>query len=82
LRNDLHANQHNLTELVLQTVKNKRQTGKALALWEQHNSVALERYDSILNEFSAMRSCDFQTISVAVSEVRRLVQLGKREHYD
>ena len=82
LRNDLHANQHNLTELVLQTVDNKRQTGKALALWEQQNAVALERYDSTLNEFSAMRSCDFQTISVAVSEVRRLVQLGKRGNYD
>ena len=79
LRNDLHANQHNLTELVLQCVENKRHTGKAMAIWEQQNAVALERYDSILNEFSAMRSCDFQTISVAVSEVRRLVQLGKRE---
>jgi hypothetical protein len=28
-----------------------------------------------------MRTCDFPTISVAVSEVRRLVQLGKREYY-
>ena len=81
LRNDLHANQHNLTELVLQIVDNKRHTNKALATWEERNTEALERYDSILNEFSAMRSCDFPTISVAVSEVRRLVQLGKREHY-
>jgi glutamate dehydrogenase len=79
LRNDLHANQHNLTELVLRCVDNKRHTGKAMAIWEQQNAVALERYDGILNEFSAMRRCDFQTISVAVSEVRRLVQLGKRE---
>ena len=79
LRNDLHANQHNLTELVLQIVSNKCHTSKAIAIWEQHNAVALERYDSILNEFSAMRTCDFQTISVAVSEVRRLVQLGKRQ---
>jgi glutamate dehydrogenase len=81
LRNDLHANQHNLTELVLQIVDNKRHTNKALTIWEEQNTEALERYDSILNEFSAMRSCDFPTISVAVSEVRRLVQLGKREHY-
>ncbi|MCP4874329.1 MAG: NAD-glutamate dehydrogenase [Gammaproteobacteria bacterium] len=81
LRNDLHANQHNLTELLLQIVDNKRHTNKALALWEEQNAYALERYDSILNEFSAMRSCDFPTISVAVSEVRRLVQLGKRQHY-
>ncbi len=78
LRNDLHANQHNLTELILQIVDNKRHTNKALALWEQHHADALLRYDSILNEFSAMRSCDFPTISVAVSEVRRLVQLSKR----
>ncbi len=81
LRNDLHANQHNLTELILQIVDNKRHTTKALALWEQHHADALLRYDSILNEFSAMRSCDFPTISVAVSEVRRLVQLSKRAHY-
>jgi len=80
LRNDLHANQHNLTELVLQIVENKRHTNKAMSIWEQQNDIALQRYDSILNEFSAMRSCDFPTISVAVSEVRRLVQLGKREH--
>ena len=81
LRNDLHANQHNLTELVLHFVDNKSHTTRALAIWEEQNVEALQRYDSILNEFSAMRSCDFPTISVAVSEVRRLVQLGKREHY-
>ncbi len=81
LRNDLHANQHNLTELVLQIVDNKRHTNKAMSIWEEHNADALERYDSILKEFSAMRTCDFPTISVAVSEVRRLVQLGKRQHY-
>jgi len=81
LRNDLHANQHNLTELVLQIVDNKCHTHKAIAIWEEQNIEALKRYDSILNEFSAMRTCDFPTISVAVSEVRRLVQLGKREHY-
>jgi glutamate dehydrogenase len=81
LRNDLHANQHNLTEIVLQIVDNKRHTNKAMAIWEQQHQEALQRYDSILNEFSAMRSCDFPTISVAVSEVRRLVQLSKRDHY-
>ena len=79
LRNDLHANQRNLAELVLQTVENKRHTSRAMAIWEDQNALALERYDGILNEFSAMRSCDFPTISVAVSEVRRLVQLSKRE---
>ena len=50
-----------------------------MAIWEEQNALALQRYDGILNEFSAMRSCDFPTISVAVSEVRRLVQLSKRE---
>ena len=80
LRNDLHANQHNLTEIVLQIVDNKRHTSKAMALWEKQHRDAVARYDSILNEFSAMRSCDFPTISVAVSEVRRLVQLSKRVH--
>ena len=78
LRNDLHANQHNLTEIVLQIVDNKRHTSKAMTLWEKQHRDALARYDSILNEFSAMRTCDFPTISVAVSEVRRLVQLSKR----
>ncbi len=81
LRNDLHANQRNLTELVLNTVENKRHTGKAMAIWEEQNAVALERYDSMLNEFSAMRTVDFPTISVAVAEVRRLVLLGQREHH-
>ncbi len=81
LRNDLHANQHNLTELVMQAVDNKSHTNKAMTIWEGQNTDALKRYDSILTEFHAMRTCDFPTISVAVSEVRRLVQLGKQEHY-
>ena len=81
LRNDLHANQRNLTELVLNTVENKRHTGKAMTIWEEQNALALERYDSMLNEFSAMRTVDFPTVSVAVAEVRRLVLLGQREHH-
>jgi hypothetical protein len=36
----------------------------------------------MLNEFSAMRSCDYPTVSVAVSEVGRLVQLSKRDHHE
>ncbi len=81
LRNDLHANQRNLTELVLQIVQNKRHTNKALSIWEEQHASALQRYDRILHELSAMRTCDFPTISVAVSEVRRLVALGQRAHY-
>ena len=80
LRNDLHANQHNLTEIVLASVDNKRHTGKAMTLWEEQHRDALARYDGMLREFSAMRRVDFPTISVAVSEVRRLVQLSKRTH--
>ncbi len=79
LRNDLHANQHNLTELVMQCVDNRRHTNKAMSIWEEQHITDLRRYDSILREFRSMRTCDFPTISVAVSEVRRLVQLAKRQ---
>ena len=79
MRNELHFYQRNLTQLVLQSVENRRNTGKALDLWEQRHQAALERYDSMLNEFSAMRTCDFPTISVAVAEVGRLVKLAGRE---
>ncbi len=79
LRNDLHANQHNLTELVMQCVDNRRHTNKAMSIWEDQHVTDLRRYDSILREFRSMRTCDFPTISVAVSEVRRLVQLAKRQ---
>ena len=82
LRNELHANQRNLTELVMQTVTNKRHTTKALLLWEKHNADALERYDHIISELSAIQLCDFPTITVAVAEIRRLVNLSRREHYD
>ena len=81
MRNDLHANQHNLTELVLQTVSNKRHTNKALQLWEKQNVEALERYDRIVKELNALRTLDFPTISVAVSEVRRLVALTHQSRY-
>ena len=79
LRNELHAYQHNLTQLILQSMDNMRHTGKALSAWEERHAPALERYDSMLNEFSAMRTCDFPTSSVAVAEVGRLVKLASRE---
>jgi glutamate dehydrogenase len=81
LRNDLHANQRNLTELVMQSVANKRHSKQALTAWESKHTDALERYDNMINELNAMPLLDFSTISVAVSEVRRLVQLTKRDHY-
>ncbi|MCZ6797475.1 MAG: NAD-glutamate dehydrogenase, partial [Gammaproteobacteria bacterium] len=81
MRNDLHANQRNLTEMVLHSIDNKRHTTKALNQWEQHHREALERYDHIVNELNAMRTLDFSAISVAVSEVRRLVNLAQLERY-
>jgi glutamate dehydrogenase len=81
MRNDLHANQRNLTEMVLHSIDNKRHTTKALNQWEHHHSEALERYDHIVNELNAMRTLDFSAISVAVSEVRRLVNLAQLERY-
>ena len=77
MRNDLHANQRNLTEMVLHSIDNKRHTTKALNQWERHHREALERYDHIVNELNAMRTLDFSAISVAVSEVRRLVSLSQ-----
>ena len=73
MRNDLHANQRNLTEMVLLGVTNKRHTTKAMQLWEHNHREALERYDHIIHELGALRTLDFPAISVAVSEVRRLV---------
>ena len=78
MRNDLHANQRNLTELLLQTNGQHHDPAKAVAHWEQEQADALLRYDRIIKELSAMQNMDFPTISVAVAEVRRLVQLEKR----
>ena len=41
LRNDLHVNQRNLTEMVLHSIENKRHTTKALNLWEEQQAEAL-----------------------------------------
>jgi len=81
LRNDLHANQRNLTEIVLQSITNKRHTHKAMQLWEQHHHEALVRYDHIIKELNALRTLDFPAISVAVSEVRRLVAHSQQEQF-
>ena len=78
MRNDLHVNQRNLAELVLHVTDQGTNPAKAMDLWENLHTDALTRYDHILNELSAMRNKDFPTISVAVAEVRRLVQMGKR----
>ncbi len=82
MRNDLHANQRNLSELVLQAVTNKRHTTKALQLWEEQHAEVLERYDFVIKELNALRMLDFPTISVAVSEVRRLVALTRQTRYE
>jgi len=81
MRNDLHANQHNLTELILQSATNKKHTNKAMQLWEEHHIEALERYDFFIKELNAIRTLDFPTLSVAVSEVRRLVALTQQSKY-
>jgi NAD-specific glutamate dehydrogenase len=75
MRNELHINQHNLTEMILQSVTDKRHITQALAQWEELHAEALERYDNMVNELSAMRSLDFPSTSVAVSEVRRLASI-------
>jgi NAD-specific glutamate dehydrogenase len=81
MRNDLHANQRNLTEMVLHSIDNKRHTTKALKMWEKHQAEALERYDHIINELAALQTIDFSAMSVAVSEVRRLVALTQQTRY-
>jgi glutamate dehydrogenase len=81
MRNDLHANQRNLTEIVLHSIDNKRHTTKALKQWEERQAGALERYDNMINELNAMQTVDFPAMSVAVSEVRRLVNLAQQERY-
>lgn len=74
-RNELHVNQHILTEMILQSVTDKRHVTEALTQWEEHQAEALQRYDNMINELSAMRNLDFPSISVAVSEVRRLASI-------
>jgi glutamate dehydrogenase len=81
MRNDLHANQRNLTEMVLHSVDNKRHTTKALKMWEERQAEALERYDHIVSELNALQTIDFPAMSVAVSEVRRLVSLTQQLRY-
>ena len=78
LRNDLHANQRNLTEMILRSAANKRHIAKALVSWEKQHSEALERYDHIVNELSALRNLEFSAISLAVAEMRRLVSLTQQ----
>jgi NAD-specific glutamate dehydrogenase len=75
MRNELHANQHKLTEMILQSATNKNHISEALTQWENQHAEALERYDNMINELGAMRNLDFPAISVAVSEVRRLATI-------
>ncbi|MDJ0881590.1 MAG: NAD-glutamate dehydrogenase [Gammaproteobacteria bacterium] len=76
MRNALHRYQRELTELILQSVKNKRHTTKALTQWMKDYDYAMGRYDQILTELQAIRKLDFTMASVAVSEVRRLLTLS------
>ncbi len=76
MRNELHRYQRQLTELILQSVKNKRHTTKALKQWMEKYDYAVRRYDQILSELQALRKLDYTMASVAVFEVRRLIALA------
>ena len=75
MRNALHRYQKQLTELILQSVKNKRHTTKAFKQWMDKYDYAMNRYDHIINELQALRKLDFTMATVAISEVRRLLTL-------
>ena len=79
MRNELHQTQKEFTEVVLQSVSNKRHTNKALKLWQQKHGYAYERYQRMINELHALRKLDFTMASVAISEVKRLLILSKKE---
>ncbi|MCK4711166.1 MAG: NAD-glutamate dehydrogenase, partial [Gammaproteobacteria bacterium] len=76
MRNELHRFQRQLTEIILQSVNNKRHTTKALKQWMDKYDYAIRRYDQILSELQALRKLDFTMASVAVFEVRRLLSLA------
>ncbi|MBC8211355.1 MAG: NAD-glutamate dehydrogenase [Gammaproteobacteria bacterium] len=76
MRNELHAVQRQLTELILQSVSNKRHTTKALKQWMEKYSYAIRRYDQLISELQASRKLDFTMASVGVFEVRRLLNLS------
>ncbi len=76
MRNELHRIQRQLTELILQSVKNKRHTTMALKGWMDKYEYAIRRYDQIISELQAQRKLDFTMASVAVFEVRRLLSLS------
>jgi glutamate dehydrogenase len=76
MRNELHRYQRQLTELILQSVKNKRHTTKALKQWMDKYDYAIRRYDQILSELQALRKLDYTMASVGVFEVRRLIALA------
>lgn len=75
MRNALHRYQQQLTELILQSVENKRHTTKAFKQWMEQYDYAMKRYDRIINELQALRKLDFTMATVAISEVRRLLTL-------
>ena len=76
MRNELHRYQRQLTELILQSVRNKRHTTKALKQWMEKYDYAIRRYDQILSELQALRKLDYTMASVGVFEVRRLIALA------
>jgi len=75
MRNELHSIQRQLTELILQSVSNKRHTTKALKQWMEKYSYAIRRYDQLVSELQASRKLDYTMASVGVFEVRRLLSL-------
>ncbi len=76
LRDDLYAQQRDLTAQILGSGKNASGTpAERLAAWLEHNGPAVQHMSRLVGDMKSAGGHDFATLSVALGEVRKLAQL-------
>ena len=73
LRDDVYAEQAALTADVLRAGANGRSPAEGVDAWLSHNELAVDRCLNVIAELRAAGPLDLARLSVAVREVRNLI---------
>jgi len=73
LRSDLHYQQRYLSAEILATSSTNPDPAERIQSWASNNPAAVKKYNELVNELRASSSVDFAMLSLAVSEVHKLL---------
>lgn len=74
LRSDIHYQQRHLCAEVINSAEPGSEPAKQVAQWSESNLASIHKYNSLITEMKAASGIDFAMLSLAVSEVHKLLR--------